>query len=179
MNFFTPPRRLVLFSRLSPDECASRLEQAIDPDDFALFAFSGYRGVKPFLGGVTDRQFRVFERGYRNIPPVFSGAFLSQGLGTRVEGVFELELTSKIAICLLSLFGVLVMTPIVLYSLRDHTVPAWMAVAFACVYFTGALLAPRIVRGIGVDQERDIADFLCGELEADRDLSACEPGGQS
>jgi hypothetical protein len=135
MNFFAPRGHLVLNSNLSPDECARRLIQAIDIEEFALFSFSGYRGVKPFLGQITGWQFQVFKRGYRNtFPPVLSGEFRPGKQGTRVEGIFDLELTSKIAICLLSLVGMLIITPVVLYSLRNHTVPPWMAVDFGCTF---------------------------------------------
>jgi hypothetical protein len=135
MNFFAPRVHLVFDSNLSPDECARRLSKAIDIEEFALFSFSGYRGVKPFLGQITGWQFQVFKRGYRNtFPPVLSGEFRPGKQGTRVEGMFDLELTSKIAICLLSLVGILIITPVVLYSLRNHTVPAWMAVDFGCTF---------------------------------------------
>lgn len=49
MKFSPHRKRVVLFSRLSADECARRLEQAIDTVEFSLFPFSGYRGAKPFL----------------------------------------------------------------------------------------------------------------------------------
>jgi hypothetical protein len=180
MNFFTPPGRLVLHSHLSPDECARRLNQAIDIEEFALFSFSGYRGVKPFLGEVTGWKFRVFKRRYRNtFPPVLSGLFLPWKQGTRVEGIFDLELTSKIAICIFSLFGVLVTIPIVVYSLRNHTAPVWMALVFAGAFVTLAAFAPRIMRDNGRDQERDITDFLRTELETVEDSFQFESGRQS
>jgi hypothetical protein len=175
MTFFASPTRLVLYSNLNPDECALRLGNAIDRDDPALFSFSGYHGVKPFLGSVEDRNFRVFQRGYKNIPPVLSGAFLPEEHGTKVDGTFDLEITSKIALCLFSIFGAVVITPVVLYSLKEHTVPHWMAISFACVYFAGALLVPRIVRWNGRDQEREISNFLCVALEAGEDSSAFRP----
>jgi len=180
MNLFTAPGHLVLYSHLSPYECARRLNQAIDAEEFALFSFSGYHGVKPFLGEVTGLQFRVFARRYRNtFPPVLAGAFLPRKEGTRVEGIFDIELTSKIAICLFSLVGVLVTAPIVVFSLRNHDAPTWMAVTFACGFGTLAALAPRIVRSYGRDQERDITDFLCTELEAREDSSPSESGHES
>jgi hypothetical protein len=119
MSYFASPTRLVLYSNLSPDECTIRLGNAIDKDDFALFSFSGYHGVKPFLGSVEGRQFRVFQRGYKNIPPVLSGTFLPLEQGTQIDGNFDLEITSKIALCLFSVFGAVVMTPVVLYSLKN------------------------------------------------------------
>lgn len=176
MSYFASPTRLVLYSNLSPDECTIRLGNAIDKDDFALFSFSGYHGVKPFLGSVEGQQFRVFQRGYKNIPPVLSGTFLPLEQGTQIDGNFDLEITSKIALCLFSVFGAVVMTPVVLYSLKEHTVPHWMAISFACVYFAGVLLAPRIVRWNGRDQEREIADFLCVTVEAGEDSSAFRSG---
>jgi hypothetical protein len=170
----------MLYSNLSPDECACRLNQAIDAKEFSLFSFSGFRGGKPFLGGVAGRQFRLFKRGYRNVfPPILSGTFIPQERGARVEGSFDIEPTSKIAICLLSLCGVLILTPIIVYSLERHTVPPWLAGAFACASIIFAALAPRLVRGNGRNQESDITDFLCTELEAGEDSCAFESGYES
>jgi hypothetical protein len=172
MKYFTPPTILVLTSRLEPDECAKRLEEAIDRDSVSFFSLSGHSGHKLFLGTVQDLKFTVFKRGYKNVPPVLCGTFSPSAKGSRVEGSFDLETTSKIAICLFSVVGILVILPIVEYSLREHTVPSWMAILFACVYIAGALLAPRIIRWNGRDQEREIADFLCDALEAYEDTSA-------
>jgi hypothetical protein len=176
MKFFTPPTPLVLYSLLDPDACAQRLDRAIDHEDFSMFSFSGYRGVKSFLGSVTGRQFKVFQRGYKNMPPVLSGNFFPHEEATRVEGKFDLEPTSKIAICIFSLVGIVMATPVVLYSLREHTVPRWMALSFAVVYFVGAVLTPRIFRWIGLDHERAITDFLCATLEAGEDPTAFPDG---
>jgi hypothetical protein len=166
MKYFAPATNLVLTSRLKPDECAKRLQEAIDRDSVSFFSLSGSSGHKRFLGAVEDLKFRVFKRGYKNIPPVLRGAFCPSGRGTRVEGSFDLEMPSKIAICVFSFVGVLVIVPIFLYSLRERTVPPWLAILFLCVYVAGALLAPRIVRWNGLDQEREISDFLCEALEA-------------
>lgn len=173
MNYFAPPKSLAFYSNLSADECARRISQAIDVEKISPFSFSGYRGSKAFLGEITGSQFRILRRGYRNtFPPVLSGMFSPEKQGTRVEGSFDLELTSKIALCVLSLVSLPIVALVVLYSLREHTVPAWVAVSFASVWFVGALLVPRIVRWNGRDQERDIADFLCAKLEAGDDSSA-------
>jgi hypothetical protein len=157
---------------LHPDDCAQHLARGIDRDDFSMFSFSGYRGVKSFLGSVTGRKFKVFQRGYKNIPLVLSGDLLPHGEATQVEGRFDLEPTSKIAICLFSVVGIVIAAPIVLYSLREHTVPRWLALSFAVVYFVGAVVAPRIFTGIRLDQERAITDFLCVTLEAGEDPTA-------
>jgi hypothetical protein len=172
MKFFNTPTPVVLYSLLDLAACTQRLDRAIDHDDFSMFSLSGYRGVKPFLGNVTGRQFKVFQRGYKNIPSVLSGDLRPHGEATRVEGKFDLEPTSKIAICLFSLVGILIVIPVVLYSLKDHTVPRWTALSFAMVYCVGAVLAPRIFRWIALDQERAITDFLCVTLEAGEDPAA-------
>ncbi len=175
MNCFAPPTSLALYSNLSADECTRRISRAIDPEKAAPLSFSGYRGSKTFLSEIAGGQFRIFKRGYRNtFPSVLSGALVPRKQGTLVEGSFDLELTSKIALCTLSLFSLFVVAQVVLYSLREHTVPAWMAMAFAAIYVGGALLVPRIVRWNSRDQERDIADFLCVALEAGEDSSAFE-----
>lgn len=43
------------------------------------------------------------------------------------------------------LVGARVIVPVILYSLREHTVLLCLALGFACAYFTGARIAPRIV----------------------------------
>jgi hypothetical protein len=173
MSFFTPPRPVVLFSSLSEDECARRLERAIDNAEFSLFAFSGYRGTKPFLGDIDGRQFRVFKRGFKNtFPPVLFGTFLPRKDGTQIRGEFDLETTSKIALCVFGLVGIVILTPIVLYGLREHTVPPWVAFGFAGVYIALCLLGPRIMRSNGRTEEKDISDFLCAEFEAREDQTA-------
>ncbi|MGH9714488.1 MAG: hypothetical protein ACRD5M_14435 [Candidatus Acidiferrales bacterium] len=92
-----------------------------------------------------------------------------------VNGVFDLEVTSKIALCLIIAVGLLVMAPIVIYSLPKHTVTQWLWVVFACAYFSLALFIPRFIREIGLEQERSMKDFLWVTLEAGDDLSAFEP----
>jgi hypothetical protein len=180
MMLFAPPATLSLYSNLSAEECAQRLGRAIDAETTSFFALSGYRGSKKFLGDVTDGQVRIMKRLYRNsFPSVFTGALVGRTRGTEVKGDFDLELTSKIALCLFSLFGPIFITLMLLYSLRQHTVPDWVAIGGAVAYGVGALLAPRIVRWIGRDQERDIEDFLCVTLEAGQDRSAFESGTDS
>jgi hypothetical protein len=180
MKFFPPPSPIMLYSNLSPEECARRLNQAIDAKEFSLVWFSGFRGGKPFGGGVAGWQFRLFKCGYRNaFPPILSGTFIPQKRGTRVEGSIDIEPISKIAICLLSLCGVLILTPILVYSLGGPTVPRWLAGAFACASIIFAALAPCLVRGNGRNQEREITDFLCTQLEAGEDSCAFECGCES
>jgi hypothetical protein len=129
------------------------------------------------LGNIDGRQFRVFKRGFKNtFPPVFFGTFLSRADGTQIRGRFDLELTSKIAICLFGLFGIVILTPIILYALRECIVPPWVAFVFAGVYIALCLLGPRIMCNNGLPQEKDISDFLCTEFEAREDQAALQLG---
>jgi hypothetical protein len=171
MRYFAPPTPLVLHSALDPDECERRLREAIDIERPTVFSLLGYRGSEPFLGKIKGRQIRILQRTYgRNaFPPVFSGEFQAQGPGTRITGTLDLELTSKIALCCLGAFGLLVLIPIVIYSRRSHPV---LSVLFGCVFGSLMLFSPRIVRGSGLDQEKGIANFLRETLQADVDPSA-------
>ena len=172
MKYFSPPTRLVLKSDLDPEECAQLLREAIDAERPTVFGFSGYLGSKPFLGEVDGTQFRVLQRTFsmRNtLPTVLTGEFQPQGRGTRVNGAFDLELTSKIALCLFSAFGLLVLVPVVIYS---YTSQPLLSVAFACGYAALVFFSPRIVRAYGSDQEKRIGDFLRIILQADDDLSS-------
>jgi hypothetical protein len=167
MRFFPRPTPLLLISGFDPEECASRLREAIDVEQPTMFGFSGYRGSKPFLGEVNVKQFRVLQRtySYRNtFPPVLAGEFQPQGVGTRISGVFDLETTSKIAIGLLSAFMLLVMALVVFLVSADK--PVLLAV-FACGYGSLLFFMPKIIRGAGSNQERSIADFLRTTLRAE------------
>ena len=169
MNYFTPPTPLVLNSDFSPEECAHRLRDAIDAERPAMFGFSGYRGSKPFLGEVEGTQFRVLQRAFSNrnsFPTVLTGEFQPRGTGTRTSAVFDLELTSKIAISLFNAVGLLVLVPIFLYSRTSHPV---LLVVFICGYGSLLFFSPKIIRGYGADQERRIAEFLRITLQADDD----------
>lgn len=103
---------------------------------------------------------------------VLTGEFQPQETGTRVKGAFDLETTSKIAICLFGVVGLLILILIVLASHASHPV---LSVILVCAY--GLLLfAPRIFRGIGRDQERNLAGFLKETLVANDDLSPLRRG---
>ena len=179
MRYFASPTPLVLSSDFNPEECARRLRKAIDVERPTVFGFSGYRGSKPFFGRVDGKQFRVLQRIYSNrnsFAPVLTGEFEPQGNGTRVKGVFDLELTSKIVICLFNAFGLLVLVPIIMYSYTSQ--PALLAV-FVCGYGNLLFFMPRIVRGYGRNQENSIVDFIRVTLQVDDDLSRSSGGREA
>jgi len=174
MKYFPSPTVLELYSNFSPEQCASLLSAAIDSERRTFFSLSGYRGSKPFLGAVEGLEFRLLQRVYyrNSFPPVLTGEFISHGHGTRVEGTFDLELTSKIAICVLLGFGLLIV-PVICTAVRgsgNTLAAATIAIGYAAL----ALFAPRIIRGIGLPQERDMTDFLCTTLQAGEDRYAFE-----
>jgi hypothetical protein len=142
MTFFAPSTRIVLHSNLCPEECARRLGQAIDPEDFTVFSLSNYRGTKTFLGKVEGLRFRLFRRGYRNIPTVLSAEFLAQGKGSRIEGAFDLDPTTKKLLRIVSLAGFLLLMLAAVNAVRTHTLLPWMVVGIASIYFTTMLLGP-------------------------------------
>jgi hypothetical protein len=167
MRIFAPPTSLVLISGFDPKECANRLREAIDVERPTGFGFSGYRGSKPFVGEVNGNQFRVLQRTYsfrNSFPPVLTGEVQPQGVGTRINGVFDLEPTSKVAIGLFGALGLLFIVLIIYLVGADKPV---LLTLFVCGY--GALLffMPRIIRGAGGEQERSIAQFLRTTLEAE------------
>jgi hypothetical protein len=179
MRYFAPPTPLVLFSGFSPEECACRLREVIDIERPTFFGLSGYRGSKSFLGIVDGRQFRVLQRVYSNrnsFPPVLTGEFEPQGTGTRVKGVLDLELTSKIAICLFIAFGLLVLIPIIMYSYASQPL---LSAVFVCGYGSLLYFMPRIVRSYGKNQESSIADFIRVTLHADEEASRSSGGREA
>jgi hypothetical protein len=178
MKFFPKPTRLILYSNLSPEECGSRLAQAIDPERPSFLSFTGYSGSKLFLGTVEGRQFRIFERTLtRNVPliPILSGEFQPKGGGTRIEGAFDLDRGAKLALGFLAVVAPL-FSVIIYVSMQRKDAPAGVATAIACTELIAALLLPRILRAIGTGQERDIADFLTFKLEAGEDAAAFKSG---
>jgi len=168
MKFFGSPAPLLLYSDLSPDECARRLTRAVDIPSFTLFSLSNYRGSKRFLGRADGRQFRLFRRVYfRNVPLVLSGSFLPRQQGTRIAGTFDIGVIWNICIRLCGISGL-----IIAYSTRGDDVSLWFDVVFVCSALIIAAVGPNIVRLFGLDQQRDITDFLCVQLEAGDDSSA-------
>jgi len=170
MNYFTPPTPLVLYTDLRPDECERRMREAIDEVVPAIFSFSGYCGNKPFMGAVNGRKVVVIQRtfGRGSLPTAFSGELQSHKDGTRVKGSFDLEIASKILLCLVVVAGLLFIILIVSSSYKDHPV---LSIAFACGYCGLLLFTPRSLRGSGIKQEKAIANFLRELLVADDDLS--------
>ncbi len=169
MKYFAPPTPLALHSDFTPEECESRLRQSIDAERPTMFGFSGYRGSKPFLGAVDGKQFRVLQRiysGRNTLPTVLTGEFQPQETGTRLTGTFDLEITSKIAISLFTCVGLFILIPIVSISHASHPV---LSAIFVCGYGGLLLFGPRIFRGIGLDQEKNIAGFLKETLAANDD----------
>jgi hypothetical protein len=167
MRFFAPPTSLVLISGFNPEECANRLREVIDVERPTVFGFSGYRGSKPIVGEVNGNQFRLLQRTYsfrNSFPPVLIGEFRPQGVGTQINGVFDLEPTSKVAISLFGTLGLLIIVFIIYLVGADKPV---LLTLFVCGY--GALLffMPRIIRGGGSEQERSIAQFLRTTLQAE------------
>lgn len=177
MKVFGSPTRVVLYSNYSPEECVRRLSAAIDPERYSLFGISGYRGSKPVLGTMDGLNFRILQRTYarNSFPPVFAGKFSARGRGTRIEGSSDLELTSKIAICAIVLFF-FVLSPIIWFVAG----PAhrWFVFVWIICSAVPGLFAPRIIRGLGTDQEREMNDFLCVTLAAGEDETAYTDGLQ-
>jgi len=166
MRYCKPPTPLALDSALSPEECVERIRDAIDRERRTFFGWSGYRGSKPFVGEVDGSYLRLIQRIYRmrnSFQPVLTAEFQPHCAGTRVNGTFDLELTSKIAICLLSACGVLVVGMIVLISYASH--PVLSVISFSG-YCTMLFFLPKYFREVGTNQERSIADFLKVTLEA-------------
>lgn len=178
-ELFQPTTRLLLYSNLHPGQCAHRLSQSIDPEQYTIFSFSGYAGSRPFLGNVEGLQFRVFQRRYRNMPPVLCGTFQSQRFGTRIEGAFDLDRTAKGLLLFCGSTGILVAVAVFANFIKNHDLSPRMALLLACIAIGGAALTPRLIRAFGLDQEREIRDFLCTTLEAGDDLSAYESGRAS
>jgi hypothetical protein len=179
MKYFAPPTPLVLYSDFNPDECERRLRGSIDFQQPTMFGFSGYRGSKPFVGEVAGKQFHVLQRVRSNrnsFPPVFTGELQPQGMGTRLAGTFDLEPTSKIATCLFAVVGLFVLVLIVIFSYKSRPI---LSTVFTCGYGGLLLFFPRIFRGIGLDQEKNIASFLRDTLVADDDLSSTSPTSKS
>ena len=172
MRFFAPPTSLVLISGLNPKQCANRLREAIDLEQPTIFGFSGYRGSKPFVGELDGNQFRVLQRTYsfrKSFPSVLAGEFQPQGVGTQINGVFDLEPTSKVAMGIFGVVGLFIIV-LIIYLVRGEQ-PVLSAL-FVCTYGTLLFFMPRIIRESGRQQERNIAEFLRATLQAEDPLKS-------
>lgn len=172
MRFFAPPTSLVLISGLNPKQCANRLREAIDLEQPTIFGFTGYRGSKPFVGELDGNQFRVLQRTYsfrNSFPPVLAGELQPQGVGTRINGVFDLEPTSKVAMGIFGVVGLFIIV-LIIYLVRGEQ-PVLSAL-FVCAYGTLLFFMPRIIRESGRQQERNIAEFLRATLQAEDPLKS-------
>jgi hypothetical protein len=172
MNYFAAPTPLNLRTGFDPDECGRRLGETIDPEQPTMFGFSGFQGSKPFLGMVDGRRFRLLQRvssGRNTFPLVLTGEFEPLQTGARVRATFDLDANSKIAVSILAFVGLLVLVPIVLGSRESHPL---LSAVFTVSYLSLLLFAPRILRGITIDQENHIARFLEDVLVADDDASS-------
>jgi hypothetical protein len=179
MKYFAPATPIILRSDFSPDECERRLRGSIDIEQPTMFGFSGYRGSKPFLGGVDGKTFHVLQRVYssrNSFPAVLTGELQPQGVGTRVKGQFDLELNSKIAICLFDVVGLFILVLIVAVSHASHPV---LVPVFVCGFGGLIVFSPRIFRAQVRDQEKAIADFLRDTLVASDDVSSSASGSAS
>jgi hypothetical protein len=169
---FSTPSKLLLYSNLSPDECADRLRKVIDAPALTMFSLSNYRGSKPFLGEVVDRQFLMFSRVFgRGISLALSGTFLPMGRGTKLDGTFDLARPWATVIRLLGLGGLLL---VIAEAIKIRHVPPQFDVVFACSATVAAVIGPSLARGLGLNQQRDITDFVCTQLAAGEDASAFE-----
>jgi hypothetical protein len=167
MRFFKPPTHVALNSALSPKECAELIRDAIDRENLMYFGLLPYRGSKPFVGEVDRRSFRLRQRDYIplriSFPPVLTAEFQPHADGTTVSGTFDLELTSKIAVCFFSFCSVLLAGAIAFLSYEYH--PMLSVVSFiGCSAL--AFFFPRFLRELGITQEKRITDFLKLTLEA-------------
>ena len=173
MHDLITPRNLSLYSNLSPEQCARRLAEGIDAALWKPFSFSHYFGSKPFLGGVEGRKFRVFNRIYgRAVPIILFGEFIPRGRGTRVAGLFDIDFGWKVFIRLISLIGILFGGGGIVRSFRNHASLSWPDLGLMSVAVVLLLVGPGFLRVTGLQQQRDIADFLCTKLEAGEDASA-------
>lgn len=86
-----------------------------------------------------------------------------------MPGVADLELRSKIAICLITAFFILFPAPILIDSLTSQPV---LLALFVGEYGSLLFFLPRTIRGYGADQEKSIAEFLRVPRQADDDLSS-------
>jgi hypothetical protein len=55
---------LIRDSHLDTQACIENLAAICDKDEFSLFSFSGYRGVKPLIGRIVGTEFRLHKRRY-------------------------------------------------------------------------------------------------------------------
>jgi len=128
---------------------------------------------KQYLGDVDGRRIRVQQRQpifSRNVSLLFTGEFEPERNGTKISGAFDLEPSSKIMTVVVAIGALFLITAANFPARNAFSI--WIAAACALGFLVVLLGAPRILRAIALNQERDIRDFLCETLEAGEDPSA-------
>ena len=158
--------KIVLDTKLSPEECAERLRSAIDPS-VEDFAFPGKRLVQ---GTVKGSKFRIRKRiwGYDAWQRVLTGEFDASGARTRIYAKSHKFIAGTLANVI---FLVLFVVPVVIAlieSLMSGSYQSWRLSAIFVVVVVLLFIAIPLFdrRADGQSQIRFLENFLKETLEA-------------
>ena len=157
-----------LQTRLSLDECKSRLADSVDPLKLG-WSVSGYAGSKEVLGKFRGDSFRLQKRrNYRNsFAPYLYGQFKTGDGATRVEGEFKLHPFTKIFMALwfsfLAAFSVAVL---VLPSHGQADSARWPLLLFAAGMAAFGVALIKFSRWLARNEAGAIVALLKSRLEA-------------
>lgn len=157
---------LTLQTRLSPQECCSRLTLAVDPEKPG-FSLSGYAGSKPILGKIRCPSMRLQKRIYygNTFRRVFYGTLVPSDGGTLVTGAFRMRLFDEWFTGLWILFICLLMV-VTICSQDHHGSDKVILVAADLGLIAGAVALTKFGQWLGKRDEKTIAGFLMTTLEA-------------
>src|SRR5262245_31589062 len=92
-------KNAVLHSALAPEALRGALQTSIDEEVWSFFSFSGYKGDRPVIAGITDDTFRLHWRRYfwrNDFAPNLYGKFAAEAAGgSRIEIHFDLLPSTK------------------------------------------------------------------------------------
>jgi len=166
---------ITLHSDYPPNLCLAKLTEQIDVDQFTLFSFSGYKGVKPILGRVAGNEFRLHKRRYwhNSFGPVLFGRVLPDFKGTTIEAYWDIWKWPRIFMKVWLGFAIAIGIPIFLVSARDAirerslvSNDNWVGPAVPVFLVLFGLLFPRIGAALSFHERKHAIELLKSTLMA-------------
>ena len=163
-----------LFSPQPPEECARRLQEAIDLERWVLIRSGSWGGSRPVIGQVEGLSIRLRKRiGYSNGFQTFLLATMeSDGTGTRIRGEFAMHASTRVFIyCwfgFLIFFTVMAVAGTVAsaFSSSPARLVNWMILLVPLLMVAFGLTLVRLGRYLARHEAAFLTRFLCETLEA-------------
>jgi hypothetical protein len=112
---------LIRDSNLDTQACIENLAAMFDKDEFSLFSFSGYRGVKPLIGRIVGSEFRLHKRRYwrNSFGPVLYGKIVPVGGGAQIQAYWGFLRSARICLLIWLVLVALISVPLIADAIRQ------------------------------------------------------------